>query len=116
MEVVKTVICKLSTLTDGDFAALDATLVQFAAACNTIREQAIRHNTTAQFSLQKLCYRTVRERYGLTANLAVRAIARVSAAFGRKKGVPKAFAPTSADYDAVSSLSVRRIGRSACLP
>lgn len=100
MKVTRTVICKLSEECENGFAALQDTLLQFAAACNYIREQAIQHETTSQYPLQKLTYQMVRVRYGLTANLAVRAVARVAAAFGRKKNIPKAFAPTSVDYDA----------------
>ncbi len=49
--------------------------------------------------IQKEVYKAVRQQYGLTANLAVRACARVAA--NRKVGNPvQRFRPTSADYDA----------------
>jgi transposase len=49
------------------------------------------------------CYTDIRKNHGLSANLAVRAIRRVSAAMTRAKrygGKPRAFRPTSVDYDA----------------
>jgi hypothetical protein len=48
--------------------------------------------------IQKEVYRAVRQQFGLTANLAVRACARVAA--NRKVGKVKEFRATSVDYDA----------------
>ena len=50
------------------------------------------------FDLHKLCYYEIKDQFGLTANYAVRAIARVCASFGKKRP-PKEFFPSSVDLD-----------------
>ena len=57
--------------------------------------------TTNKVKLQHLCYRTIKERYGLQANLVIRAIARVAEATkrGRKLFKSKKFKPTSMSLD-----------------
>jgi IS605 OrfB family transposase len=49
--------------------------------------------------VQHACYGDVRARFGLSANLAIRAIARVCAALKVKSKAHSTFAPTSIDYD-----------------
>ena len=83
-------------------AALRSTLVAFADACNHIHA-AVPENIRNSARIQQLTYKEVRQKFGLSANLAVRAIARVS--MNRKAakelgGKVKAFKPTSVDYDA----------------
>jgi IS605 OrfB family transposase len=55
--------------------------------------------TTNKVKLQHLCYREIREQYALTANLAIRAIARVAESSKRKLRKVKEFKPTSVTYD-----------------
>ena len=98
METVRTVACKLAP-TPPQISALDATLVAFADACNHIAEVARREHTTTKVKLQHACYREVRERFELSANLAIRAIARVCAALKVKAKAHSTFEPTSIDYD-----------------
>jgi putative transposase len=83
--------------------ALERTCEAFAWACNAILTVALEHNISNNVKLHRLVYRTIRDDYGLSANLVVRAIRRVSAAIiaaKKRKRTPKEFRPTSIDYDA----------------
>ena len=71
----------------------------FADACNFIADVARREHTTNKVKLQHVCYTDVRARFGLSANLAIRAIARVCAALKVKSKAHSTFEPTSIDYD-----------------
>jgi len=99
MEVVRTVACKLDP-TPEQRAEIDATLGAFADACNFIAEAARALHTSDKVQLQRAIYREVRERFGLSANLTIRAIARVCAAVKAPAKAHATFAPTSIDYDA----------------
>ncbi|BBM68806.1 RNA-guided endonuclease InsQ/TnpB family protein [Rhodothermus marinus] len=75
--------------------ALQETLECFAQACNLTLEVARACRTFSKFKLQRLVYGQLRA-LGLSANLAIRAIARV----GHRKGHrAKHYRPTSCDYD-----------------
>ena len=50
--------------------------------------------------VQKKCYKEIREQFGLSANLAIRAIARVCSALKVPEKCHSTFRPTSIDYDA----------------
>jgi putative transposase len=99
MEVVRTLICKLAP-TPEQAAEIDATLDAFASACNRIAEVARSIHSTNKVLVQKACYREVRDTFGLSANLTIRAIARVCAALKVPEKAHSAFDPTSIDYDA----------------
>lgn len=99
MKTVRTVPCKLSP-TPGQRLEMDATLAAFAEACNAIAEVARREHTTNKVKIQRACYQDIRARFGLSANLAIRAIARVCAALKVKAKAHSTFEPTSIDYDA----------------
>lgn len=87
--------CKL--IPDASTAEkLARTVNQFADACNYALQVARRDNLWNKFALHRAVYHELRERFGLTANLAVRAIARVGKRKGRKA---KGFKATSVDYD-----------------
>lgn len=101
MQQVLTVRIRLAPTPEQEIA-LRSTLVAFADACNHIHA-AVPENIRNSARIQALVYREVREKFGLSANLAVRAIARVS--MNRKAakelgGKVQAFKPTSVDYDA----------------
>src|SRR5262245_32076786 len=98
METVRTIVCKLAP-TAEQAVEIDATLEAFARACNHMAEVSRREKTTNKVVLQHACYRKVREAFGLSANLAIRAIARVSAAMKARERANSTFAPTSIDYD-----------------
>jgi putative transposase len=75
--------------------ALQETLERFAQACNLTLEVARACKTFSKFKLQRLVYGQLRA-LGLSANLAIRAIARA----GHRKGHrAKHYRPTSCDYD-----------------
>ncbi len=87
--------CKL--IPDASTAEkLSRTVNQFANACNYALQIARRDNVWNKFALQRAVYQELRERFGLTANLAIRAIARVGKRKGHRAG---GFKATSVDYD-----------------
>ena len=95
MKLVKTVRCKL--VVDVEQAAqLKETLHRFAEACNDILQTAKRHKTSNKVRLQHIGYYTWKKRYGLHANLVIRAIARVAAAMKRARK-PRSFKADSLD-------------------
>lgn len=101
METILTISCKLITQ-DNQIALLEATLVNFAAACNWIN-QSVDSKLTNNVRIQSLVYEQVRTQFGLSANLAIRAINRVAGnrkAAKQKGRSVKDFKPTSVDYDA----------------
>lgn len=77
---------------------LESTLRAFADACNMVRGVAERSNIINKHKLQSLVYPLVRARFGLSANLTVRAIACVARALkaGHRHSM---FHPTFAEYD-----------------
>ena len=99
METTRTIVLKLQP-TAQQAVEIDATLKAFAAACNGIADVARRLHSTNKVKVQHACYREVREQFGLSANLAIRAIARVCAALKVPEKAHAAFRPTSIDYDA----------------
>jgi IS605 OrfB family transposase len=99
MESIRTISCKL-TLLPHQKSHVDATLKAFADACNFVADYGRKHNVTRQFPLHHACYKDVRKKFGLSANLAVRAIARVAPRLLKAKTRDSIFKPTSVDYDA----------------
>ncbi len=99
METTRTIVLKLQP-TPEQATEMDATLLAFAKACDYIADVARRIQTTNKVLVQKECYKEVRERFGLSANLTIRAIARVCAALKVPEKAHSAFKPTSVDYDA----------------
>ena len=101
MKQVLTIVGKLNP-SQKVVKKIDTTLEMFAAACNYANKE-VKPSITSKTTIQSLVYQTIREKYNLSANLAVRACARVGAnrktAKKDKKPV-KVFKPTSADYDA----------------
>jgi len=73
-----------------------ATMHAFNAACTSIAESAYAQRCASKFQLQKLLYYEVRGRFGLSAQLAIRAIAKVVEAYKRDKSQPLAFRPDGA--------------------
>jgi len=57
---------------------LKQTLEVTNSACNYISDQAWEHKAFRQFSLHKLAYKDVRDRFPLSAQIVVRAISKVS--------------------------------------
>ena len=77
-------------------AALTETMRVFNDACNFISEVAFREQCASKFVLQKLVYDHVRKQFGLSAQLTIRAIAKVVEAYKRDKSKQCFFKPTGA--------------------
>lgn len=99
METIRTLSCKLAVPPPVS-VRLEATLEAFAQACNFVADWGNEHKKHRQYDLHKGCYKAVREQFGLSANLAVRAIARVAPRLANPKTRHSRFNPTSIDYDA----------------
>jgi putative transposase len=99
MKSVRTVVCKLNP-TAAQAKRIDSTLNAFASACNHISEVARAIHSTNKVKVQHACYKEVREKFRLSANLTIRAIARVCAALKIPAKIHSAFKPSSIDYDA----------------
>ena len=99
METVRTLSCKL-VVPPPVAVRLEVTLEAFAQACNFVADWGNKNKRHRQYDLHKGCYRAVREQFGLSANLAVRAIARVAPRLANAKTRHSQFKPTSIDYDA----------------
>lgn len=100
-DLILTMKCKLNP-TEAQAIEIDDTLKAFADACNWINQNAPA-NLRNKVRIQGIVYQDVRDKFGLSANLTIRAINRVAA--NRKtatKGhsLVKNFGPTSIDYDA----------------
>ncbi len=77
-------------------AALLATMERFNAACNAISETAWLNRTFSKYTLQKILYKDIRRDFGLSAQMAVRAIAKVSESYMTDRSVQHTFEPHSA--------------------
>ncbi len=80
--------------------ALRRTLQAANAACNYISDAAWETRTFGKFALQKLCYQDVRETFSLSAQMVVRALAKVGDAYKLDKQTKRTFRPlASIAYD-----------------
>jgi IS605 OrfB family transposase len=81
-------------------AVLRRTLEAANAACNYISGVAWETRTFSKFALQKLCYEQVREQFGLSAQMTIRALAKVGDAYKLDKKAKRTFRPlASIAYD-----------------
>lgn len=76
--------------------ALKRTLETANAACDYISHVAWEARTFGQFPIHRLIYGSVRETFGLSAQLAVRCIAKVADAYKLDRKVRRTFAPLGA--------------------
>lgn len=97
MKLVLTLSCKLE-VPPNMRPVVDATMRAFANACNVARAVAEDRGTTNKVKLQSYVYYDLRKQFGLSANLTIRAIARVAAVM-KAKHRGSTFHPTSVDYD-----------------
>ncbi len=87
-------------LTPIQAEALRQTLEQANAACQFVSDSTWETKIFRQFDLHHQCYQIVRERFGLSAQLAVRAIAKVADAYKLDRKTKRTFIPTgSIAYD-----------------
>jgi putative transposase len=98
METVRTVVCKLAP-TPEQVVEIDATLRAFASACDFASDVARSIGSTNKVKVQAAGYKDIRAKFGLSANLAIRAIARACAALKVPAKMHSRFDPTSIDYD-----------------
>ena len=77
-------------------AALLETIERFNAACNAIAEGGFRERTVNKFRLHKLVYYDIRERFGLPAQMAVRAVSKVCEAYKRDRSKMPSIRPHGA--------------------
>ena len=85
-------IAKIKLLTDenGKKRLLD-TMEAFNAACNEIAETCFQQQSGSKFNIQKLVYHDIRKKYGLSAQLAIRAIAKTCEAYKINKNTKPNF-------------------------
>lgn len=95
MSVIQTLMVKLAP-SQEQFNALLETMERFNEACNYLSELAFSHYTAGQVKLHHLAYRYLREHYGLSAQMAVRAIGKVAETYRKDKSKLVAFKPHSA--------------------
>jgi putative transposase len=82
--------------TDDQKAELLATMERFNAAASFAARVGFEHKVYGQVSIHGLAYREIRERFGLTSQMAVRAIAKAVECFQRDKSVCPVFKPRGA--------------------
>ncbi len=81
-------------------ADLLATMERFNEAASFAAAQGFAARVFGQVSIHQLCYRAIRERFGLSAQMAVRAIAKAVECFQRDKTLCPVFKPRGAiTYD-----------------
>ena len=92
----QTLMLKLAP-NDAQRAVLLSTMERFNAACDTLAEWAAANDTHSKWTIQAACYHAVRESSGLSAQLAVRAIAKAAQAqAAQPKGKAATFKPHGA--------------------
>lgn len=79
-----TLLIKLDP-TAEQYEALLETMERFNEACNDIAEVAYHNRTANKIRLQKIVYYRIREEYGLSAQMTVRAISKTAEAYKRDK-------------------------------
>ena len=82
--------------TPDQAAELRATRARCHAACNAMAATAFRTRTTSKYGLQRLAYAEIREAFGLSAQMTVRAISKVADAYKRDPTVQPTFRPDGA--------------------
>src|SRR5579885_436219 len=98
MELSKTVVCKLK-LSKEDSEKLLGTVKAFRDACNYISKTAFERKVFNPVALHHMVYRETREKFGLPANLAIRARDRVAKAYKRRRDKLLKFTKLSMDLD-----------------
>jgi putative transposase len=91
----QTVLVKRAPTPDRH-AALLRTLEAFNVACNAIADVAFAHHLANKIELQKLVYYDIRQRFGLSSQMAIRAIAKVAEAYKPDKRSKPHFRPYGA--------------------
>jgi len=96
-------------------AQLKSTMERFNAACSWLAEQAFEIKTANKITLQQHFYYDLRERFGLSAQMAAICIRHVGATYSRDKSLLPVFRPNAAmPYDS-RILSFKSIDRVSIL-
>jgi predicted transposase len=90
--------CKLITIPQQR-QHLEITLQAFADACNYVWIFGREKGVSQQWQLHQACYQVIRELYGLPANLAIRAVARVAPALKDDRKMFYPFLPYQIVFD-----------------
>ena len=93
--LLKSIKCKLRT-NDKSATALADTMKRFNAACNAISQKAWGLQNFRAFDLHKDVYHVIRAEFGLPAQLAVRAIAKVTDSYKTDRSTLHTFGERSA--------------------
>ncbi len=93
--MLQTLIVKLDASREQLDALLE-TMHRFNDACNCIASIAFQRRTANKIELQKVVYYDVRNKFGLSAQLAIRAISKVSEAYKRDRSIKPGFKPDGA--------------------
>jgi putative transposase len=110
----QTLLVKLAPTPD-QHAALLRTLEAFNAACNVIAAVAFAERCANKIELQKLVYYDIREQFGLSSQMTIRAISKVSEAYKRDKKKQPSFRPHGAMVYDERICSFPRIDRASLL-
>ena len=84
--MMQTLKVKLETTLEQSTALLE-TMHQFNAACNYVAEKAFELHTANKIELQKIVYHEIRDKFGISAQMAVRAISKACEAYKRDKSI-----------------------------
>jgi predicted transposase len=101
--------------TSEQSATLLRTLETFNAACNDIAGVAFEQRSANKIELQKLVYYDIRERFGLSAQMCIRAIAKVGEAYKRDREKRPMFRAQGAMTYDERILSFPRVDRASLL-
>jgi IS605 OrfB family transposase len=112
--VKQTLVVKLAP-TPEQAGALLRTLETFNAACNDIAGTAFAQRSANKIELQKLVYYYIRERFGLSAQMCIRAISKVSEAYKRDREKRPTFRQHGAMTYDERILSFPRVDRASLL-
>jgi putative transposase len=88
--MMQTVLVKLET-SEQEAEVLIHTMHQFNAACNDVAETAFKIRSANKIKLQKELYYPLKEKYGLSAQMTIRVIAKVCEAYKRDKSIQPTF-------------------------
>jgi len=88
---------KIKLLSDEEqHSRLLSAMKAFNRACNRISELAFNSSTFSKIKIQKMCYYDIRRDFGLSSQMVVRAIGKVSESYRRDKEVLHVFRDTGA--------------------
>ena len=82
--MLQSLIIRLDT-SEHDSIKLLETMRRYNEACNYVADKAFSLKISNKFQLQKILYRDIRERFGLTAQFAIRIISKVVEAYKRDR-------------------------------